>query len=220
MKKNGFTLVEVLAMLVIISIIMVVAIPNISGMLKNQRLNVYKNDANSMVEAAKMKVSKEEMFVKPQAGQCIVFPLNYLDENDNIVKGPNGGEYNKFDSVVVYTRVDDVNTNTKKYKYYVRLVEEYDGKREGIHLIESIDIKNLKTRDINLIEDNIGLTKFDRTSEGIAKLSVFASIMAYCETINGYYSGGNYCIKVNNDYYDANGNIVEYQDYLASCSNS
>ena len=58
MKKNGFTLVEVLAMITVIGIIMLVSIPNISGMMKNQRLNYLKGDATSMVEAAKMKVSK------------------------------------------------------------------------------------------------------------------------------------------------------------------
>ena len=128
MKKNGFTLVELLAMLVVLGIIMVIAIPNISGMLANQKLDALKNDANSMVESAKMKVNKDRLMVKPSEGECIGLSLNYLDDTDSIAKGPNGGNYDKFDSIVIYTRKNN------KYLYYVRLVEEYNGKRTGIHL--------------------------------------------------------------------------------------
>ncbi|MBR5370006.1 MAG: type II secretion system protein [Bacilli bacterium] len=212
MKKNGFTFIEVLAMITVIGIIMVVAIPNITGMMNNQKLDLIKSDAVSMVEAAKMKANKDRAFVKPKKGDCVVFSLNYLDDNDNIVKGPNGGEYNKFDSVVVYTRKGN------KYKYYVRLVEEYKGKRTGIHLVDGDEIQYLKTRDIKKIEDNIGITKNDRNTEGLAKLRVFGSITAECDYIRDYYSGGNYCTKFNDIYYDNEGNVVSKEEYLSVCS--
>ena len=222
MKRNGFTLIELLAMLVILGIIMVMAIPNISGMLKKQRLDRLKSDANNMVEAAKMKAGKDKLLPRPKNGECIIFSLNYLDENDNIVNGPNGGEYNKFDSVVVYTRVDkeadEDEAASKKYKYYVRLVEEYKGKREGIHLIDSEDINMLTTRNIDTIEDNIGITKNDRSTQGVAKVKVFGAIMEHCSQVIKYYSGGNYCTQINGIYYDNDGNIVSASDYATACS--
>ncbi len=212
MKKNGFTFVELLAMLTVIGIIMLVAIPNISGMLKNQRLGSLKTDAMSMVEAAKSKASKDRLMLKPKVGECIVFPLNYLDDNENIIKGPNGGLYDQFDSIVVYTRVGN------KYKYYVRLIEIYNNKKIGVSLIDSITIDSLKSGDISEINDNIGLTKNDNRSTAINKLESFASLTAKCNNVVGYYSGGNYCVYYNGIYYDDEGNQVSASRFEQVCS--
>ena len=212
MRKNGFTFVELLAMLTVIGIIMLVAIPNISGMLKNQRLGSLKADAMSMVEATKTKVVKDKLMVKPKAGECVVFPLNYLDDNENITKGPNGGLYDQFDSIVVYTRVGN------KYKYYVRLVEVYKDKRIGISMLDSISIDSLKSGDISEIADNIGLTKNDNRSVGISKLEGFGPVVAKCDDIVGYYSGGNYCVYSNGIYYDDEGNKVSAERFGEVCS--
>ena len=212
MRKNGFTFVELLAMLTVIGIIMLVAIPNISGMLKNQRLGSLKTDAMSMVEATKTKVVKDKFMIKPKVGECVVFPLNYVDDNENITKGPNGGLYDQFDSIVVYTRVGN------KYKYYVRLVEVYKDKRIGISMIDSISIDSLKSGDISEIVDNIGLTKNDNRSVGISKLSGFGPVVAKCDNIVGYYSGGNYCVYSNGIYYDDEGNKVSAERFGEVCS--
>lgn len=190
MKKNGFTLVELLAMLTVIGIIMVVAIPNISGMLRNQRLNQIKHDANSMIESAKMKVSKNKLSAKLGSGECMVFSLYYLDENENIVKGPNGGNYDLFDSVVVVTKVDT--PESKRYDYHIRLVENTNGKRVGFELKDSTEIDSLRVNDIKEIKDNIGLTKETDKETGKELISNFASITAVCKlnpTIKDYYSG-------------------------------
>ena len=78
MKKNGFTFVELLTMLAVLGILMLIAIPNINGILKNQRLNMIKGDATNMVETAKIKSRKERLLTKPKSGECIIFALNYL----------------------------------------------------------------------------------------------------------------------------------------------
>ena len=211
-RKNGFTFVELLAMLAIIGVLMIVTIPNISGMLKNQRLDKYKRDAISMVESAKVKANRDRVLVKPKNRECIVFSLNYLNDDDNIVKGPNGGLYDQFDSLVVYTRVGS------KYKYFVRLVEETDDNRTGIKLTDSIEISSLKTSDVQNIDDDTGLTERDNRSSGIAKVTLFGSISAQCDTIKGYYSGGNYCTYTNGVYYDDQGNQVSASRYAEVCS--
>ena len=213
MKKNGFTFIELLAMLAVLGILMLIAIPNINGILKNQRLNVIKGDATNMVETVKIKSRKERLLVKPKSGECIVFSLNYINDNDNIVKGPNGGLYDQFDSVVVYTR------EGSRYKYYVRLVEQYKGKRLGIDLLESSGIKLLKSKDIKTVNNNIGLTKETNREAGINKLSSFSTIRSKCSAgIKGYYSGGMYCTEFNGKYYDDQGNQVSHDKYVEECS--
>lgn len=214
MNRNGFTLIELLAMLLILGLVMAIAIPNISGMLQNQKLDGFKSDAISMVEAAKMKAGKDKRMPKPKNGECILFPLNYLDDNDNILKGPNGGEYDRFDSLVVYLR------SGNKYAYYVRLVEVYRNKKYGIRLIESSNINSLKTKDIALVEDNIGIIKTDKLAQVNAKISNYSAIRNLCGSspyINYYYPGGNYCVVNNGIYYDNDGNVVTQSQYNSKC---
>ena len=59
MKNKGFTLVELLAMLVVMGILIGIAIPNISGIVGKQKENAFKSDINSLVERVKVKVAKE-----------------------------------------------------------------------------------------------------------------------------------------------------------------
>ena len=215
MKNKGFTLVELLIMLTVLGILMLVAIPNINGILKNQRLNAIKSDATNMVETAKNKIQKEKLLVKPKRNECIVFTLNYLNDDDNIIKGPNGGLYDQFDSVIVYTR------SGNKYKYYVRLVELYNNKRIGLNLLDSNNIKKLKTSDVKTLANTnkIGLDKTMNRATGITTLTAFTTISSKCSAgIKDYYSGGMYCTRYNNIYYDDNGNQVTYEKYRQSCS--
>ena len=211
MKKNGFTFIELLAMLLVLGIVMLLAIPNISGMLKNQKLDMYKQDANNMVESAKIKARNEKTLIAPKSGDCIVFSLKYLDSGENIVKGPNGGKYDKFDSIVVYTR------KANKYKYYVRLVEDYKGKRTGIHFVDSDNIKSLKTADVGEIGDNIGLTREDKGETALNKIGVFGVITVECNNIRDYYSGVTYCTLKDGVYYDNQGNAVPENMYSEIC---
>ena len=104
MRNNkGFTLVEILAMLVVLGILMAVAIPNISGILNNNRKNGYKSDATRMVDTAKMKVAKGNV-KKPAKNKCVVLALTYLNDSEDIVKGPNGGLYLEYESFVIIKR--------------------------------------------------------------------------------------------------------------------
>ena len=98
MKKNGFTLVELLTMLTVLGILMVIAVPNITGILRSNKLNIIKADAIKMIDTAKIKMVTVNSKDKPTAGQCLVFALNYLNDSEDINTGPNGGNYLQFDS--------------------------------------------------------------------------------------------------------------------------
>ena len=183
MNNKGFTLVELLAMLVVLAALMIIAIPNITGIVGNQRLNTIRNDATTMVETAKVKVAKDEYIKKPGSGKCLIFSLSYVNDNDNIETGPNGGEYNAFDSFVVYQNI--TSGNVTKYNYYVRLVETKDSKNYGIELeniknIDEITSSNIKT-DIPLI----GLTE---ATDNRAILSGYSPVSSLCSNgIERYY---------------------------------
>lgn len=54
MNKKGFTLVELLATIVLISLIMIIIMPAASKIERNNKLKIYKEYENMMVEYAKV----------------------------------------------------------------------------------------------------------------------------------------------------------------------
>ena len=165
MNNKGFTLVEILAMLVVLGILMAVAIPNITGIMRNNRLNGYKGDAKQMVEKTNIMVSKTKSIKKPEIGECLIFTLDYLNTNDDLTAGPNGGLYDQEESFVVYTR------QGQKYNYYVRLIEEVDGNRLGMDFVKSDLIDNLTTEDIDEVSETYGISKTNTEEENINLLT-------------------------------------------------
>jgi len=139
-NKKGFTLVELLAMLVVLGILMAVSVPNITGILDNQRANTLVEDANRMVDMLKTRTATQKDFVYPDEGICNKYTLDYLDLHDEIKKGPNGGAYERTDSYVVMTKIKS--GTTVQYKYYVRLIEKDDsGDTYGISMVSLEDLE-------------------------------------------------------------------------------
>ena len=95
MKNNkGFTLVEVLAMLVVLGIIIGVTVPNITGILNNQKTNLIAEDGIKMIENAKNEFIVSEKVKYPEDGKCVIFTLDRLDKNSDIETGIENGKYN------------------------------------------------------------------------------------------------------------------------------
>jgi len=181
-NKKGFTLVELLAMLVVLGILMGVAIPNITGILGNQRLNVIKTDATNLVERVKTKVTKDPLITKPSVGQCLILTLDYLDDNEDFEEGPNGEPYFRYDSFVLYTK-ETVASGASKYKYYVRLVET-DGETKGVgfDLVDIDQISELKNDNIKKITTIYGLSR--NKEESVAALNAVTTITSKCTSIS------------------------------------
>ena len=189
MKSNkGFTLIELLAMITVLGILMAVTIPNITGILNNSRLNVIKSDAQSIIEKAKVKTKSNYKIKNPTENHCIVFTLNYLNDNNDIGKGPNDGIYDPYESFIIYTRVG------QRYKYYIKLVEITDDGQFGMNVIDSEEIKKIKENDIVPITSNLGLNNNKEESKII--LNANKPKVGY-----GDLSGTTLCSNGIDDYY-------------------
>lgn len=192
MKNKGFTLVELLAMLVVLGVLMTVAIPNIAGILNNQKKNTLKTDVTTMVETAKIKIAKNSLMVKPQDGECVVFSLDYLNDNDNINSGPNGGAYEQYESFIIYARNIRNNDDPVKYSYYVRLIENNNGNYYyGIELDDVKNISETKNKNIKRIKN---YTAYGLTKEGNNEtiLNNNSSISSLCpHGVKKYYVRNN-----------------------------
>lgn len=170
-NNKGFTLVELLAMLVVLGILMAISIPNITGILNQSKNNIIEDDVSKMVSTAQTKIATDEDIKKPAKDKCLVFTLSSLDKNNDYKSGPNGGEYDMYNSVVIVKRVN------ADYKYYVTLLEIVDGEYFGVNKIDystfkntDIDIQSSFTGQLNENSD-INSAKTDSNITGICSAS-------------------------------------------------
>ncbi len=137
MKNQGFTLVELLATITILGILSIVAIPNVVGIVNNNKDNMYIEDAKRLVSLAEYKF-RSDTTINITSSDCVAFSLNYLD-NATFDDAPNGGSYVKEDSYVV------IRKEGPSYQYYVQLKEKLSsGGFKGVMETNTKDLNKTK----------------------------------------------------------------------------
>ncbi len=165
MKKNnkGFTLVELLAALVILGVLAALALPTVVNLLGNSRDKLYITDAKKLISQAeyKFRVASSEI-EKPEDGECLVLSMVYLDNSD-FDNPPNNGEYVREASYVV------VKNNGGNFEFSVELVEEVKkGVFKGVELSRDSSLSTSSTRhivnfsknDLYFVENNTVMGKY------------------------------------------------------------
>lgn len=135
MKKNGYTLVELIAMVVVIGILMVITVPNIAGIKQNSKQEIVEEDINKIVSSAKQKINTNKVSKPAEDGHCTVMTLSFINGNDDFKEGANSGTYDMENSYVVVKKVN-ISSTSSVYKYYVRLLEEKDGKKYLLNFVD------------------------------------------------------------------------------------
>ena len=137
-NNKGFTLVELLATISILAIIMLIAIPNVVGVVQKSRNKTYVEDAKKMISLAKYKV-KSDVQIKDALGDgSVCISLDYLDSGKEIKDAPNGGEYDTEKSYVFVEKNYD-----NSYYYSVQLLEnDKDSNIQGLNEISSEVLSN------------------------------------------------------------------------------
>ena len=96
MKKKGFTLVELLAVIIILSLVLVIAVPSVNKYIKQSKEKAYDTQISTIIEAAQAYAStnpellpnRENISVKVTSGQLKSAGL--IKEE---VKNPNDDKY-------------------------------------------------------------------------------------------------------------------------------
>jgi len=162
-NKKAFTLVELIAVIVIMGVILTIAVPNSLTMVNRNKKVTVINDAKNFISLVKYKMDSDKDVVKPDDGEAIVVTLDYLNTPD-IVESPYNNNYSKTLSFVVVTAdtreiVTDYYIN--QYTYYVHLVACNDETCESI-----TDINNRYGTVLASLENLSGANRLDYIYQG------------------------------------------------------
>ena len=148
-NNKGFTLIELLAAIAVLSILMVLTLPQLTNVIGGNRNKIYVNDAKKMIALAEYKIrSNSTSIERPDDGECIVFSLNYLD-NDSFDSPPNRGDYLRYSSFVV------AKNDNGNMEYSAILIEEYKNVYKGIKLTKEDDLnKRDAVKNITVFNSN------------------------------------------------------------------
>lgn len=123
MKKNGFTLVELIATLIILSLVSLIVVPNITSNLKKMKSGISDIQKAAIIDAAKYWAS-DNIDLLPSTNDSVKYVFlsdlkNYID--DKIYKNSNEEQFS--DNIFVAIKCEKIESDNLNYKYSYKLYE-------------------------------------------------------------------------------------------------
>ena len=160
MNKKGFTLIEILAVVIILGILMIIAIPSVTSYIESSRKSAYVKTIKDLMASAGANLSKGQM---KQANRNTTYyiPNSCIKTENGVARSP----YSEFDKAYIVVGWEDNNygiywlgrdktgKGIKEMKKIANITED-----DIMSDIESDDIKINKTigktTNINLLDSN------------------------------------------------------------------
>ena len=92
MKKKGFTLVELLAVIAILAILVIIALPNVLGMFNSAKRNTFKTEVESIYKQAQTDFINDSLQSSGARTYCDAKSAAEVDGSNNALYSCNGGE--------------------------------------------------------------------------------------------------------------------------------
>lgn len=167
-NKKGFTLVELLAVIIILGVLLMIAVPAVQNVIKKTKNNATQKQAELFIDAA-----KKMAIIDEATSDMVIYKLSDLDSDV---------DKNRFTGMVVALKENG------SYKYYIYLNDSVNKKtignnnnNNGIFEFASEDKINEKVTD--------GVKKFKEDSTKIIKVNNNTySYSNNSNTLNTYYS--------------------------------
>jgi prepilin-type N-terminal cleavage/methylation domain len=141
MKKKGFTIIELLAVIMIIGIVSIIGIIAIDRYTEDAEKDVYINNLKTFIKAAKDLYNSDKLAQEPKIGEVLIIPFSLIEVDESVGYKSPYGSYVLESCYIVVTRINEENT------YYVVALDE-----GGIG-INGVKEKDLHRREI-LFDEN------------------------------------------------------------------
>lgn len=161
MNKKAFTLVELIATIVILGVLMTIAIPNVLSIIEKNKQEDFIETAKLLMTEAEYKVRSDTSIELPKENNhAVVITLNYLN-SDNFDQSPYEYKYDKLSFALI---VKEGNS----YKYYVHLTASQAYASNTVTTYAERVLSDSKNRGINLatMDDLNGDSRFNLIEKG------------------------------------------------------
>ena len=157
-NSKGFTLIELIAVVVILGVIMLIAVPNILATLEKNKKETFLKDAQLLVSAAEYKLSSDTSVPEPDTYNIIIFKLSDLP-TAALSESPYGTNYSQSKSFVAVVKNRTDSGTAFQRQFYVHLLACVD---------PDCDVESDENRAINLslIGDLNTSRRFDKVVQG------------------------------------------------------
>ena len=133
-KRNGFTLVELLAVILILGILGLIAVPSINGIMKNSKKDTYVETALAFIHGVRQTAKLGRKYSPPDPGSALIVKTNTVELERGGRKSSFGKSYDlEYSYVIIYNYGS---SNKNQYAYYIYL-KDTDGNGTSEPVLES-----------------------------------------------------------------------------------
>lgn len=150
-KKSGFTLVELLAVIIVLAIIMLIAVNSALPLIGQARTGAFASSANIIIESVQTAVLADE--INGKKFDC--YSVKYLVDNNYLTK-IKANTTDGYSGIVTITRTL-VSGNTLKYEYSIELQDHKNGfKLKKANVVDAIVGDDIAKTDITVSPTCVG----------------------------------------------------------------
>ena len=169
MNKKGFTLIELIAIIVVLGIIMTIVAVSVSDNVDKSKKESVSELAKNYAESVRSMRANGELNYEPKKDEVLIIPYNQIKILD--ITNSNATGYGKILPSYCFVGVMNKNNN---YLYFINQVDE------SFHILDRINYNNLSKEDVQASEDI---------------LANLAQVTAPLSSFNISYDGNDYALK-------------------------